>query len=130
MARNNYFNTGDHFSEFHRKFDGIAGVDIDFVEICKECQEPLAFFETAMDKGQTFKTTTVTEKIAIACDKPAFLVFYTPGPNPDDITNFRITKIAPTRGLEANMEPLEFIRLLKILQSEHWIGCVKNEVPF
>ena len=47
MARENYFNQGDHYSEFHRQFDGLAMIDIDQVEICKKCKLPLALVETA-----------------------------------------------------------------------------------
>ena len=90
LARYNYFGFGDHFSEFHRKHDGISGIDLDFVETCPKCKEPLAFFETAFDKGQTFKATTTTEWIARKCAKPSFLVFYKPGEKMDEIEVFRV----------------------------------------
>ena len=130
MARYNYFNIGDHFSEFHRKFDGLAGLDLDFIEICQKCQEPLAMFETAMDKGQTYKTTTVTEKIARACKVPSFLVFYTPGLAHDEVTQFRIKKLTPNETELMVMHPPEFIKMLKILQERHSNECVLAEVPF
>jgi hypothetical protein len=130
MARYNYFNIGDHFSEFHRKFDGLAGVDLDFIEICKKCQEPLAMFETAVDKGQTYKTTTVTEKIARACKVPSYLVFYTPGLQQDEVTNFRISKLTPNQSPIKQMEPKEFIRLLQLIQDRHREDCILAEVPF
>ena len=130
MARYNYFNIGDHFSEFHRKFEGLAGLDLDFIEICKKCQEPLAMFETAVDKGQTFKTTTVTEKVAIACKVPSFLVFYTPGSAHDEVTQFRIKRLTPTESELRVMDPPEFIKMLKILQERHSNDCVLKGVPF
>jgi hypothetical protein len=130
MARLNYFNIGDHFSEYHRKFDGLAGLDLDFIEICKKCQEPLAMFETAVDKGQTYKTTTVTEKIARACKVPSFLVFYTPGLAHDEVTQFRIKKLTPVESELRVMNPPEFIKMLKILQERHSNDCVLAEVPF
>jgi hypothetical protein len=130
LARYNYFNIGDHFSEYHRLFDGLAGLDLDFIEICKKCQEPLAMFETAVDKGQTYKTTTVTEKIARACNVPSFLVFYTPGSKHDEITRFRIKKLTPNESELRVMEPLEFIKMLKLMQERHVNECVLAEVPF
>lgn len=130
MARYNYFNIGDHFSEFHRKFDGLAGLDLDFIEICQKCQEPLAMFETAMDKGQSYKTTTVTEKIAKACKVPAFLVFYTPGLAHDEIKQFRIKKLVPTETELRVMDPPEFIKMLKIVQERHSNECILAGVPF
>lgn len=130
MARYNYFNIGDHFSEYHRRFDGLAGLDLDFIEICQKCQEPLAMFETAVDKGQTYKTTTVTEKIARACKVPSFLVFYTPGLAHDEVTQFRIKKLTPNETELRVMHPPEFIKMLKILQERHSNECVLAEVPF
>ena len=130
MARLNYFNIGDHFSEFHRLFDGLAGVDLDFIEICKKCQEPLAMFETAVDKGQTYKTTTVTEKVARACKVPAYLVFYTPGLAHDEVKQFRIRKLTPNEPDLRVMEPKEFIKLLRLLQERHSYDCTLREVPF
>ena len=123
MARFNYFGYGDHFSEYHRRFEGIAGIDLDFIETCKVCSEPLAFIETAVDKGQTFKTTTTTEWIARACKKPSFLVFYTPGQAKDEITMFRLKKLTPTKSEEVYMKPREFIRMLLILQDNHKPFC-------
>ena len=40
MARWTYFERGSHFSEWHRQYDGLAGIDVDFVEVCPECYEP------------------------------------------------------------------------------------------
>jgi len=124
VARQNYFNKGDHFSEFHRKFDGLSMIDIDGIEICKECSEPLAVFETAFDKGQTYKTTTVTEKVAIALKVPGLLIFYKVGEY-DQIESFRVTKLTPTRGKEFILKPMDFIKYLQKLQSDHVCG-----VPF
>jgi len=87
-------------------------------------------FETAVDKGQTYKTTTVTQKIAIACKVPSFLVFYTPGSQHDEVTRFRIKKLTPVESKLRVMNPPEFIKMLKILQERHSNDCVLAEVPF
>lgn len=123
MARYNYFGFGDHFSEFHRKHDGISGIDLDFVETCPRCKEPLAFFETAFDKGQTFKATTTTEWIARKCGKPSFLVFYKPGEKMDEIEVFRVQILTPERSEQYFMRPQEFINMLRGLQDKHKQFC-------
>ena len=123
MARYNYFGFGDHFSEFHRKHDGISGIDLDFVETCPRCKEPLAFFETAFDKGQTFKATTTTEWIARKCGKPSFLVFYKPGEKMDEIEVFRVQILTPEKSEQYFMRPEEFINMLRGLQDKHKQFC-------
>lgn len=71
----------DLYSARHRDFDGIAMVDIDSVEICKNwgCWKPLAIVETVYDTGNYVKYTSVTEQIANELNLPAFLVFYKKG---------------------------------------------------
>ena len=46
MARQTYaFSNGD-YNDWHRKYDGIAMIDIDSIECCPKCYEPLAIIET------------------------------------------------------------------------------------
>ena len=55
MARQTYaFSNGD-YNDWHRKYDGIAMIDIDSIECCPRCYEPLAIIETCFDKNQKFK---------------------------------------------------------------------------
>lgn len=124
MARENYFDKGDHFSEFHRKWEGLAYVDCDAIEICQKCSEPLCVMETCFDKGQTFKTTTVTEKIARALMVPGYLVFYRLGKD-EQIDRFRVTKLVPEKSKEYLLKPMDFVEILQRLQERHICG-----VPF
>ena len=65
MARNNYFNKGDPYSEWHRSLDNKLGyIDIDSVGICLKCKAPLYLAETTFDVNQTWKATTTTEALA------------------------------------------------------------------
>ena len=66
----------DLYSKWHRKYDRIAFLDIDSVEVCPKCYEPLAMIETAYYKGHTNKATTVTKEIAKRCNVAAYMVFY------------------------------------------------------
>ena len=77
MARDWYSNLKQEaYSKWHRQFDGIAMIDVDSVECCKVCYEPLAIIEVAMDKGQD-KAYTLIKKIADKMQLPAFVVLYT-----------------------------------------------------
>jgi hypothetical protein len=76
MARHTKHFDKDLYSKWHRKYDGIAFLDIDSVEVCRFCYEPLAIIETAYYKGHTNKATTLTKEIAKRCSVPAYLLFY------------------------------------------------------
>ena len=66
MSRFNYFGKGDDYSEFHRYImdDRLKMIDLDCVEYQPCCNEIIFIGETARDKGQTYKNTTMTRKIA------------------------------------------------------------------
>ena len=77
MARNNYYNKGDAYSEWHRALKNDLGyIDIDSVGICLKCKQPLYLAETTFDVGQAWKATTTTEALARLANLPSFLIFY------------------------------------------------------
>src|SRR6056300_1395117 len=76
MARDVYAFSNGLYSDWHRKYDGIAYIDVDSVECCAYCYEPLAIIETCYDKGQEWKATTLSNIIAERLNIPCFLVFY------------------------------------------------------
>ena len=51
-------------------------IDVDSVECCQYCYEPLAIIETCYDKDQKYKATTLSKIIAERLNIPCFLVFY------------------------------------------------------
>lgn len=128
MARDNYFNKGDAFSEFHRsRKEKIAYIDIDMpTPVCKNCYEPLALFETVFDKGQTYKNTTFIQKLARKSQLPAFLVFYKVKADNETIEYFRITQLQPDQTEEFLLKPEVFIKFLVSLQEEHRKNCEKE----
>ena len=77
MARYTYaFSNGD-YNDWHRaRKEKIAMIDIDSVECCQYCYEPLAIIETCYDKDQKYKATTLSKIIAERLNIPCFLVFY------------------------------------------------------
>ena len=52
MARWTYAFSNGSYNDWHRKYDDIAMIDIDSIECCPNCFEPLAILETCYDKGQ------------------------------------------------------------------------------
>jgi len=80
-------------------------IDLDaslYVEYDNGTKDPLALIETAEDVGQSYKTATVTYKLAKRADLPCFVVLYTPSieKNPadknwPDISKFRVKRLYP-----------------------------------
>ena len=111
MARKIYHSRGSAFNEWHRQYSGIAAVDIDLVPCCQKCYEPLCLIEHAFDKGQTYKTCSVTIKLAKRSRIPAWLIFYN-----DPVTKLRVQKLSPTLGQLKSIQPYTFIKYLQKLQ--------------
>jgi hypothetical protein len=63
MARDTYAFSNGIYNDWHRQYEGIAMIDIDSVEVCKFCYEPLAIIETAYYKKHTNKATTLLERL-------------------------------------------------------------------
>ena len=121
MARQTYaFSNGD-YNDWHRKYDGIAMIDIDSIECCPKCYEPLAIIETCYDKNQKYKATTLSKIVASRLNIPCFLVFYknlTPGS-----LTFRIKRIRASQTLFNIMSEAEWVSILLDLQSNHKKVC-------
>ena len=88
MARDTYAFSNGVYNDWHRKYEGIAMIDIDSVEVCKYCYEPLAIIETSYYRGHTNKATRLTKEIAKRCNVPAYMLFYyeleTPAKPPEE----------------------------------------------
>lgn len=117
MSQEERFGTRDRtYSAWHRRYSTqrfigiehaqlLAMIDLDaslYVEYDDGTKEPLALIETARDHGQPVKPSTVTQKLAILADLPAFVVLYTLAPihNPadphwPDVAAFRIKRLWP-----------------------------------
>jgi len=124
MAREWYSNLKQEaYSKWHRKFEGIAMIDVDSVEVCKHCYKPLAFIELAKDTGQKFKAYTLIKKLALKFEVPGFLVFYKTD-DKDEIISFRIKRVARNVGmLHENVKPEKWLAYLQELQKEHYKEC-------
>ena len=144
MAQEEIFNTRDRsYSAWHRRlstrrFIGIekaqllAMIDLDasiYIEYDDGTKEPLALIETAEDRGQAYKTATVTLKLAERAKIPCFVLLYKLSKNPNpadnrysDIESFRVKRLYPK--LESTWRILtpdkwaETLLSLRIWQSE------------
>ena len=124
MARYTYAFSNGTYNDWHRKFEGIAMIDVDSVECCISCYEPLAIIETCFDKGQTWKATTLSKIIASRLNIPCFLVFYKPL-NQTSLT-FRIKRIRSSQTEFQLMNEDEWVAILRDLHNHHQLNCKKK----
>ena len=121
MARWTYYKSNGDYNDWHRQFEGLAGIDLDFCEVCPKCYEPLAVKETCFDKNQKFKATTLTKMVGDRLKIPAFLIFYTPLDN--DTMKFRIKRVCEPMTEIYEMKQEEWLDYLYSLQKEHRRCC-------
>ena len=129
MARNNYFDKGDPYSEWHRALkNDLRYVDIDSCGICNKCKQPLYLAETTFDVGQSWKATTATEWLARAANLPSFLIFYKVNEN-REVISFRVKKLTPEKDRkEVLLEPEAWVQAMELLQDRHNLICKKRNV--
>ena len=125
MARWTYAFSNGSYNDWHRaRKEKIAMIDIDSVEVCPRCYEPLAILETCYDKSQKFKATTLSKIVASRLNIPCFLVFYK---NLTDTTlTFRIKRITSSPTDFEYMNEDQWVAILLDLQHNHRKEC-KNE---
>ena len=124
MARYTYaFSNGD-YNDWHRKYDGIAMIDVDSVECCAYCYEPLAIIETCYDKDQKYKATTLSKIIAERLNIPCFLVFYKP--LDQDTLTFRIKRIRASQTEFQLLNENQWVDILRDLHQNHNQNCKKK----
>lgn len=94
----------------------LTMIDLDAIEYCKRCAEPLVLIETAQDRGQVAKATRVTTTLAKRAALPAALVYWLP--NGADMVAFRVRSIWP-QGSEQAMTPAEYAIYLWSFHERH-----------
>lgn len=126
MARHTYAFSNGSYNDWHRKYNGIAMIDVDSIEVCPKCYEPLAILETCYDKGQKYKATTLVSTLASRLQIPSFLVFY------KDIGQgslaFRIKRLWLSNAEYEVMTEDEWVNILYEIQEEHK-DCCKYITP-
>jgi hypothetical protein len=121
MARYTYAFSNGSYNDWHRKYDGIAMIDVDSIEVCPHCYEPLAILETCYDKNQKYKATNLCNTLARRLNIPCFLVFYK-NVTPTTLT-FRIKRITSSQTEFQYMNEDEWVSVLYEIQAEHKKVC-------
>ena len=121
MARDVYAFSNGLYSDWHRKYDGIAYIDIDSVECCTDCYEPLAIIETCYDKDQKYKSVTLSKIIAERLNIPCFLVFYKEL-TPSSLT-FRVKRIRSSQTEFRRLSEDQWVKILRSLHDHHKLKC-------
>ena len=121
MARWTYAFSNGSYNDWHRKYDNIAMIDIDSIECCPHCYEPLAILETCYDKGQKYKGTTLLKTLASRLQIPSFLVFYKN--MGQGSLAFRIKRLWLSNAEFELMNEDEWVRELHQLQHQHKQHC-------
>jgi hypothetical protein len=93
-------------------------IDLDSIEVCHDCREPLMLLELARDVGQTFKATAIMRELAERSSVPAAVTFYlVDGSN--DISRFRVRSVSPPGDHEYVVTPAQYARWLQSLRDRH-----------
>ena len=121
MARWTFAFSNGNYNDWHRKYDGIAMIDVDSVEVCPDCYEPLAILETCYDKGQKYKATTLANIVASRLNIPLFLVFYKKLTQTS--LTFRIKRITTSQTEFELMNEDQWLSILLDLQRNHRNYC-------
>ena len=119
MSRQERYGTRDlTFSQWHRTLsDDATCIDLDLLEYCRRCRQPLAFLELARDVGQAFKPTTVLERLAKKAEVPAFLIMY------ELLSQTNTTTIGDCRVRRVYPDPTGF-KILTITEVGRWIESI------
>ena len=125
MARWTYAFSNGGYNDWHRQYEGIAMIDVDSVECCPQCYEPLAMIETCYDKGQKYKSTTLLKTLASRLQIPSFLVFYKKVAQGS--LTFRIKRLWVSNAHFELMNEDEWVRELYQLQHQHIDYCKKRK---
>lgn len=141
MSQEEVHGTRDRsYSVWHRRFSTrrfvgieraqtLAMIDLDaslYVEYDDGSKEPLALVETALDRGQAWKTATVTRNLAKGHNPilPAYVLLYKlsednnpADPTFKDISSFRVRRIWPEPETTwETITPAEWARRLVVLR--------------
>jgi hypothetical protein len=96
----------------------LTYIDLDAIEACDDCYEPLALLELARDVGQSHKSTAIMARLARRARVPAGLVFYKPSDD-GDIVRFRVRSAWPRGDREFLMTPAMYARWLQSQRTRH-----------
>ncbi|MHA2265962.1 MAG: hypothetical protein ACXAEN_26510 [Candidatus Thorarchaeota archaeon] len=103
--------------------------DLDCVEYCYRCKEPIALIEIAQDVGQEKKWTTPMLKLAARANLPAYLIFYTGNHQTDkdaQILSVRLQQIYPLKYNEIALTGDQYHLFLILLRTKRHDFCYES----
>lgn len=109
--------------------DSMRMIDVDGVEYCRFCNEPLALIETQRSDGPP-KPASVMHNLAVAASIPAFSLSYSATPGQvwlgEDVESLRVTQLhnpdGPADRRVHDMTPTQFVDFLVDLRRKHPCG--------
>ena len=102
----------------------LSMFDIDAVELCAECNEPLAIFELVQDHGQPMRKSTYwLEACARRMEVEAYLVFYRVAED-GDVVRFTTRRLLPEPSRFKRMTPAGYAAFLVALRRRHAPDCL------
>jgi hypothetical protein len=110
------------YSRWHRSLDRhnrLKTIDLDWIEYCGRCMQPLALFELCADLERTDKAYTVTRNLSLLAGLPAWCVLYKPSTDGEGLVTVRVKQIAPVEGGWTLAPPSRLARLIRRLHA----GC-------
>jgi hypothetical protein len=108
------------FSGWHRTLnDHTTMIDIDDLEYCRRCREPIVLIENARDIGQDFKPTIVLAKLARRAGVLAFLIYYRLSTDEQSIVSFRVRQVEPPDDVERILTPDEMAVIFDRWHTDH-----------
>ena len=119
MSRQERYGTRDlTYSKWHRTLaDDLTYIDVDALEYCQRCREPLALIEIARDVGQSFKATPVLRKLAARAGVPAYCALYRI--EDDTVVSFRVRKLVPVFTDWCDIDTDGWVKLLRLFRDQH-----------
>ena len=120
------------YSEWHRNqtHNGLAMMDVDKVECCIACNEPLLLAETVKENNQGYKKGhSMIRSLGLKAGLPTFIIWYHfVGEMP---IHLKVKKIAPDykNGYESEPKKISFdnwLAYLEFKQVEHFPKCKKQ----
>lgn len=121
------------YSAWHRSGPAdISFIDIDWIEYCKECYEPLLLCELAQGLNNDKKPFYATRRLALRAGIPAAVVLYEieDGSREGRITQFKVRTVARDVSDWKHLSPSEWATFLKQLHREHECTITKDTPHF
>jgi hypothetical protein len=137
MARLNYFNKGDLYSEWHRNIqdDSFKMLDLDCIEysVCSRCKGKTIHFiaETCMYKGSLYKNTDMTRQMANMMGVTAYLIFYCKKNSTISTQRDEIMELGYDPNLIFKIAKIDHLRsskgyIFEDFTSEQWLSYLKE----